>query len=84
MENSFNIYNNEFVGKVYDFDGETGTIVTDNGYYMFFKKDIIDDNKSLEPGDYVSFRVNHYPFGNTVTIIAKFVKKDVDPPQKKI
>ena len=75
MENNYKIYNDELIGKIYEFDGEAGTIVTDNNAYMFFKKDIDGDFNSLKKGEVVSFRVNHYPFGDEVVTVAKFVKK---------
>ncbi len=76
MENNFHVYDGEHIGKIYDFDGEAGTIVTDDSEYDFFKKDIQGEDKTLEKGDIVSFRINHFSFGDERLDIAKFVKKE--------
>ncbi len=75
MNNGYNIYNSEQIGKVLNFDGEAGTIITDTGQYTFSKKDISNDN-FLEKGDVVTFRINNITFGNEVMKLAKFVKKN--------
>ena len=43
------------IGKVIDFNGYTGKILSKNGTYMFLDNDIIN-NSSFELGDYVIFR----------------------------
>ena len=69
------IFSKELLGKVYDFDGEAGIIITNDKEYVFNKKDIMSDDL-LVKGDVVSFRVNHLPFIDEVVEVAKFVKKD--------
>ena len=82
MDNIFNNYNNEQLGKIYDFDGEAGIIVTDNKEYNFSKKDIVGDY-DLDKGDIVTFRINHLPFGNEVISLAKFIKREDDIKRQK-
>ncbi len=81
MDNIYNNFNKEQFGKIYDYDGEAGIIVTDNEEYNFSKKDIVGDY-DLTKGDIVTFRINHLPFGNEVIYLAKFIKREENIRQK--
>jgi hypothetical protein len=83
MDKNYNNYSKLQYGKVYEFDGEAGIIITDEGEYVFDKKDI-RDNSYLEKGDVVIFRINHLPFGNEVIELAKFIKKEDNKPKRNI
>ncbi len=43
------------VGKVASYDGYCGTVISQNGKYMFLNEDIVEE-KNLEEGQLVAFR----------------------------
>lgn len=59
------------VGKVYNFNGEIGSIITDNNNYQFKKSDTFG---LINNGDLVEFIPNTVIFGSEVILIAKFIK----------
>lgn len=69
--------NNKIIGRIYSFDGEAGIIVTDNGYYHFSKKDLMD--KDLSKGSLVEFVSNTLIVGDEKELVAVFINKfDLD------
>lgn len=72
------------IGKIHDFNGETGYIITDEHNYPFSKKDI---DSNVDNGDIVMFIPNLVIFGEEKTYVAKFIKKydlENDKIKKKI
>lgn len=63
------------VGKVIEYDGYTGKILTKKGIYNFFDTDIIEGN--IELNDYVIFRgeVNN---DNYHAFFVKYFTKSID------
>lgn len=59
-------------GKVYDYNGETGYIITDDFNYPFSKKDVYSE---IHNGDVVTFIPNLVVFGEEKTYVARFIKK---------
>ncbi len=72
MDNK-NIKNYKKIGKIFDFDGETGTIVTDDGTYTFSLKDLNDF--TVYKGAIVTFVPNKVSFANETYDIARFIEK---------
>lgn len=68
--------NNYKSGKVYNFDGFAGYIVTSDYQYPFNIDDYDGDNfGTLKDGDIVYFIENTFNFGNEVIKVAKFIVK---------
>ena len=63
------------IGKVKDYDGFAGTIITETEDFVFNKKDIETlDEDSLQNGDVVTFSENTVVFGDEKVKVARFVK----------
>ena len=60
------------IGKVYDFDGEVGSIVTSEDIYTFTKTDL--NNFTPKRGEEVEFVENINRFGSEYIKTAKFIK----------
>ena len=70
MENEYKI------GKVYNFDGFAGEIVTEEANYIFNINDIdFEIDSTINNGDIVEFIENVIKFGDEYTKVAKFIKK---------
>lgn len=59
------------IGKIYNFNGQYGSILTDKNEYKFNKKDVIGNIKN---NDLVEFIPNTVLFGNEKELVAKFIK----------
>lgn len=63
-------YNNlKNIGKIYDYDGETGTIITPNKEYIFNNKNIKRKDE-IKNDDLVSFYPSTVKFGNEIFNVA--------------
>lgn len=78
-------YNNKQIGKIYDFDGEAGTIVTRDTEFMFNIQNI-KGTDSIQESTLVSFYPSTVKFGNEVFNVAREIesltKDDVKKLQK--
>lgn len=63
------------IGKVTDFDGEAGSIVTPDQEYLFYLSEV---KEPISPNELVSFYPNDIKFGNEIFHIAR----DISPLQK--
>ena len=67
-------YNNlKSIGKIYDFDGEAGTIITPENEYMFNVKNI-SSTENLQNEEVVSFYPSTVKFGNEVFNVAREIE----------
>ncbi len=64
--------NERKIGKIYDYDGVSGYIITNDLNYPFSNKDIYKDAKN---SDIVSFVPNLVVFGDEKVYVAKFIEK---------
>ena len=69
------------IGKVHDFDGFSGYIITDEYNYPFSKKEL---KENVNNGDIVSFVSNVVIFGNEKTYVAKAIRKYNSKDLKKL
>ena len=60
------------IGKIYNFNGFAGKIITENLEYPFNKNNIFDEIKN---GDLVSFVVDYIEFGGEKIEFAKNIRK---------
>ncbi len=79
-------YNNlKTIGKIYEFDGEAGTIITKDSEYMF-NSDNIKSTEVISPDEVVSFYPSTVKFGNEIYNVAREIetlpKSKVKRPQK--
>ncbi len=63
------------IGKVTDFDGEAGSIVTPDQEYLFYLSEV---KEPISPNELVSFYPSNIKFGNETFHIAR----DISPLQK--
>lgn len=63
--------NDYVIGKIYNYNGQVGSILTDKNEYKFNKKDVIGFIKN---DDLVEFIPNTVLFGNEKELVAKFIK----------
>ena len=61
----------KYIGKIYTFDGEAGTIITLDNKYHFHKKDLL--NKELKEGSIVEFVPNTNVFGPDKDLVALYI-----------
>ena len=67
-------YNNsKSIGKIHDFDGEAGTIITPDGEFMFNQKNI-KNTKNIRDGELVSFYPSTVKFGNEIHKVAREIE----------
>ena len=73
------------IGKVYDFDGEAGTIITRDDEYLFNTNNI-SSQESLQNNSIVSFYPSTVKFGNEIFKVAREIeslsKEEVKKLQK--
>ncbi len=63
------------IGKIKDYDGFAGTIITEQQDYIFNKNDVEElDDDSIQDGDLVTFAENTVTFGDEQIKVARFVK----------
>lgn len=78
-------YNNKQIGKIYDFDGEAGTIVTHDTEFMFNIQNI-KGTDNIQESTLVSFYPSTVKFGNEIFNVAREIeslkKDDVKKLQK--
>lgn len=79
-------YNNlKSIGKIYDFDGEAGTIITPDNEYMFNVKNV-SSTENIQNEEVVSFYPSTVKFGNEVFNVAREIealpKTKAKRPQK--
>ena len=60
------------IGRIFDYNGQVGTIITIDNKYTFSKQDTKDN---LKKGDDVEFTPNTIVFGNETLLVAKFIEK---------
>lgn len=71
-------YNNiKKIGRIYDYDGETGTIVTTDNEYLFNNQNI-KNKEDIKNEDFVSFYPSTVKFGNEIFKVAH----EIEPVQK--
>lgn len=59
------------IGKVYDYNGQIGNIMSDNNTYKFSRNDA---SGQIDNGDLVEFIPNTLIFGTEQIMVAKFIK----------
>ena len=79
-------YNNlKTIGKIYEYDGEAGTIITRDNEYMFNSENI-KSAEVISPHEVVSFYPSTVKFGNEIFNVAREIeslpKAKVKKPQK--
>lgn len=78
-------YNNKKIGKIYDFDGEAGTIITRDSEYIFNLQNI-KETGGIQESSLVSFYPSTVKFGNEIFNVAREIeslsKDDVKKLQK--
>jgi len=63
------------IGKIKDYDGFAGTIITEQQDYIFNKNDVEELNdENIQDGDLVTFAENTVTFGDEQIKVARFVK----------
>ena len=68
-------YNNlKSIGKVYDFDGEAGTIITPDKEYMFNIQQYKKPENAADQS-FVSFYPSTVKFGNEIYNVAREIEK---------
>ena len=60
------------IGKIFDFDGETGTIISNDGTYYFSLKDLNDF--TVYKGTEVTFIPNKVTIANETYNMARFIE----------
>ncbi len=67
-------YNNiKKIGKIHDYDGEAGTIITPDNEYLFNNQNI-KDKESIKNEDFVSFYPSTVKFGNEIFKVAREIE----------
>lgn len=78
-------YNNKTIGKIYDFDGEAGSIITIDNEYMFNTQNVKKAN-TIQNDAFVAFYPSTVKFGNEIIKIAREIenlsKDDIKKLQK--
>ncbi len=62
------------IGKIYNFDGVNGFIITTDEEYLLTNKELKKD-ENYENGDIVYFIPSTIKFGNEITKIARHIEK---------
>ena len=69
------VYNMKVIGKVFEYNGYTGYILSNDGKeYLLLKHEIINDNK-LQKSDEVVFVAEEYKNSLYKKDIARFIRK---------
>ncbi len=66
-------YNNKKIGKIYEYDGEAGRIITQDDEFMFNKKELLT-NSSPNNEEIVRFYASTVPFGSEIFNFAREVE----------
>lgn len=61
------------IGKIRDFDGEAGTIITPDSEFMFNQKNV-KGTEAIKAGDPVSFYPSTVKFGNETYQVAREIE----------
>lgn len=63
------------IGKITNYDGYAGNIVTEDDKYIFNINDFTEEEPNIQNGDIVNFIPNNVTFGNESTKVARFIEK---------